>query len=42
MREDALSLGKAVNKLDGMLGLFKFFMDGGWLYENNKYAHIFE
>ena len=42
MRENALSLNKNMGKLDDMLGIFKFFMDGGWLYENNKYAHIFD
>jgi hypothetical protein len=37
MRENAQSLGKIVDKIDGMLGIFKFFMDGGWLYENSKF-----
>jgi|TARA_B110001450_G_C17520673_1_gene440423 hypothetical protein len=42
MREQAKSLGKIVDKIDGTLGLFKFFMDGGWLYENFKFNPIIE
>ena len=25
-----------------MLGIFKFFMDGGWLYENSKFNQVIE
>lgn len=42
MRENAQSLGKAVGRIDGMLGIFKFFMDGGWLYENSKFNTIID
>tara|TARA_B110000285_G_scaffold185620_1_gene210632 strand:+ start:1039 stop:1263 length:225 start_codon:yes stop_codon:yes gene_type:complete len=42
MRENAQQLEKAVGKIDGMLDIFKFFMDGGWLYENYKINPIIE
>lgn len=34
MREDAKKFNTIAMKIDGMLGIFKFFMDGGWLYLN--------
>ena len=42
MRENAQQLEKAIGRIDGMLGIFKFFMDGGWLYENYKMNPIIE
>jgi hypothetical protein len=42
MRENAQQLEKAIGRIDGMLGIFKFFMDGGWLYENYKMKPIIE
>lgn len=42
MREDAKKFNFVVQKIDGMLGIFKFFMDGGWLYKNTKFNDVMD
>jgi hypothetical protein len=42
MREDAKKFNTIVGRIDGMLGIFKFFMDGGWSYKNYKFNPIID
>jgi hypothetical protein len=34
MKTKAATIDNLVKRLDGMLGIFKFFMDGTWIFES--------
>ena len=34
LKEKAALFSNVQNRLDGMLGIFKFFMDGTWVFES--------
>jgi hypothetical protein len=42
LQEKAKNMDFISNRLDGMLGLFKFFMDGTWIFESQKILNLLQ
>ena len=42
LQEKAANIEFLYRKLDGMLGIFKFFMDGTWVFESQKILNLLQ